>query len=291
MRRHHRWQRLDVIPGQPAHDLLRLDLHLAFLAADEGNHVGHDVHRGHARITRARDRLHRRGQNFRDTELGQRRKAHGQRHRGTVRICGDAALPAAALALNADQRKVIPVDFRDQQRHVAFHTVVLRIGDDKVARVGERAFNFGGDGGVHRRKHQFRRLRRRLARLHSQSGHARGHGAIQTPLRGLGIQLAGRAVARAGPNHFEPGMIFKELDETLAHHAGGAQHADGNLTVAAHCGCSFNRRSTSVRYRVTDSRSSAFGTRSPEVWATWIDPGPRRNGRPHWPPNAGISVV
>ena len=51
-------QRLDVIAAEIAQDLLRLLLHLLFFAADERDHVAHDVHGRHARIARAGDRLH-----------------------------------------------------------------------------------------------------------------------------------------------------------------------------------------------------------------------------------------
>ena len=54
-------QRLDVVAREVAQDLLRLLLHLLFFAADEGNHVAHDVHGRHAGIARARDGLHRGG--------------------------------------------------------------------------------------------------------------------------------------------------------------------------------------------------------------------------------------
>ena len=51
-------QRLDVVAGEIAQDLLRLLLHLLFFAADERNHVADDVHGRHAGIARAGDGLH-----------------------------------------------------------------------------------------------------------------------------------------------------------------------------------------------------------------------------------------
>ena len=51
-------ERLDAIAVELAQDLLRLLLHLLFFAADEGDHVAHDVHGGDARIAGARDGLH-----------------------------------------------------------------------------------------------------------------------------------------------------------------------------------------------------------------------------------------
>ena len=62
-------QRLDVIAAEIAQDLLRLLLHLLFFAADEGDHVGDDVHGRHARIAGAGDGLHGGGDHARDAEL------------------------------------------------------------------------------------------------------------------------------------------------------------------------------------------------------------------------------
>ena len=58
VRAHLGGQRLDVVAAEFAQDLLRLLLHLLFFAADEGNHVAHDVHGGHAGIAGAGDGLH-----------------------------------------------------------------------------------------------------------------------------------------------------------------------------------------------------------------------------------------
>ena len=68
MRAHLGVQVADVISGEIAQDLLRLLLHLFFFAADERNHVGVDVHRRHARIARAGDRLQRGRDHLRDAE-------------------------------------------------------------------------------------------------------------------------------------------------------------------------------------------------------------------------------
>ena len=69
-------QRLDVVAREIAQDLLRLLLHLLFFAADEGDHVAHDVHRRHAGIARAGDGLHRGDDHFRDAELLERSESH-----------------------------------------------------------------------------------------------------------------------------------------------------------------------------------------------------------------------
>ncbi len=62
-------QRLDAIAAEFAQDLLRLLLHLLFFAADEGDHVADDVHRGHAGVAGAGDGLHGGGDDAGDAEL------------------------------------------------------------------------------------------------------------------------------------------------------------------------------------------------------------------------------
>ncbi len=47
----------------------------------------------------------------------------------------------------------------------------------------------------------------------------------QVPGHGVLILLARRAVAGAEPLEVEPGVALQELDEMLAHHAGGAENA------------------------------------------------------------------
>ena len=49
--------------------------------------------------------------------------------------------------------------------------------------------------------------------------------AREVPRHGVAVPLAGGAVARAQPLQVEPGVALQELDEMLAHHAGGAEDA------------------------------------------------------------------
>ena len=158
MRADLRGQRLDVIAREVPEDLLRLLLHLLFFAADERNHVAHDVHRRHARIARARDRLQGGRDDARDAELLQGREPHREHDGRAVGIGHDLPLPSARALLAGDQLQVIGIDFRHEQRHVAIHAVVLRIRYHHVPGLRERLLDFRRDGRVHGGKQKLRRV-------------------------------------------------------------------------------------------------------------------------------------
>ncbi len=225
VRAHRRGEIADTVSVEVAEDLLRLLLHLLFFAADEGDHVPHNVHGRHARIARAGDGLHRGGDDLRDAEGLERRQPHGQHHGRAVRVGHDLPLPSARALLDRNELQVIRVDLRHQQRHVELHAVVARVGDDHVARLGEGLLDLGGHAGVRRREDQLRRVAG-LAFFDHDIGHRGGSLAAQVPLRGVAVLLAGRAVARAEPRQVEPGMILQKLHEVLAHHSGAAKYAD-----------------------------------------------------------------
>ena len=67
-------ERLDVIAGEVAEDLLGLLLHFLFFAADERNDVADDVHGRHAGIAGAGDGLEGGGDDACDAELFQGRQ-------------------------------------------------------------------------------------------------------------------------------------------------------------------------------------------------------------------------
>ncbi len=43
--------------------------------------------------------------------------------------------------------------------------------------------------------------------------------------------LSCRAVGRGQPRHFEPGMVFEQLDEALTDNSGCAENSDGNFLL------------------------------------------------------------
>ncbi len=149
---------------------------------------------------------------------------HGEHDGGAVRIGDDLPLPAARALLAGHQLQVVGIDLRHQQRHIALHAVVARIGNHHVAGLREGALDLGGDRGIHGGEQQARRVAG-LALFHRQVRDGIRRAAAQVPGHGVAVFLAGGAVAGAQPLQVEPGMALQELDEMLAHHAGGAEDA------------------------------------------------------------------
>ena len=89
---------------------------------------------------------------------------------------------------------------------------------------GEGALDFGGDAGIHRGEQQPRRVAR-LAFFDREAGDRVRRAAGEVPRHGVLILLAGGAVAGSQPLEVEPRVPLQELDEMLAHHAGGAENA------------------------------------------------------------------
>ena len=161
---------------------------------------------------------------LRDAELLQGRERHGEADGGAVRVGDDLALPAAGALLAGDELQVIGIDLGDEQRHIAFHAMVPGVGDDDVAGLGEGALDFRGDRGIHGGEEEARRIAR--LRLFDASRRRRvRRSSREAPRRGVAVLLAGRTVAGAEPREVEPWMTLQELDEMLAHHAGGAEDA------------------------------------------------------------------
>src|SRR5262249_15804709 len=134
--------------------------------------------------------------------------------------------------------------------------------------------------------------------------HSIRNSPLQMPRRDLPVTFPGRPLARPQPGNAKPGMPLKKLQKMLAHHAGGAKDADldfwlhefiEKLTDCADRSCNLSicqsvNGFTIFGYSPTASSTSRFEIRSSAVWATWIDPGPSRNG---WPQrvSSGMSVV
>ena len=63
------------------------------------------------------------------------------------------------------------------------------------------------------------------------AGDALGQRGIETPLGGFAIGFAAGAVAGGEPGDLEPGVVFEQLNEALADHAGGAEDADWSVVL------------------------------------------------------------
>ena len=111
----------------------------------------------------------------------------------------------------------------DEQRDIALHAVVARVGDYHVARGGEGALDIGGDAGVHGGEEQARGVAG-LALFHGEIGYGLRQSAREVPSHGIAILLPRGAVASADPLEVEPRVALEEFNEVLTHHAGGAEN-------------------------------------------------------------------
>ena len=62
---------------------------------------------------------------------------------GRVGVGGDHAAPAPVFLLQGNRLEVAGIHFRDQQRHIRFHTVIARVRHDGMPGLGEGAFDLG----------------------------------------------------------------------------------------------------------------------------------------------------
>src|SRR5262249_40874020 len=115
-------RRLDRVADELAEDLAGLLLDLLLFLGDVRDDVVEDVERDDAgRAAGARDRLERGHEHALDAEmLVERRERDGEPDGGAVRVRRDETLPAATLALDVDELRLIEVDAGDENRHVVF---------------------------------------------------------------------------------------------------------------------------------------------------------------------------
>src|SRR5215469_8123098 len=131
-------QRLDVVAAEFTQDLLGFLLHLFLFAADERNHIGHNVHGSDARITRAGNGLQSGCDHFADAKGFQRSQTHGENDGGAIRISDDLAFPTAEALLARHQFQVIRIDFGDEERDIPLHAMVPGVGYYDVSRLRKR---------------------------------------------------------------------------------------------------------------------------------------------------------
>ena len=206
-----------------AEDLARLGRHFLLLAADERHDVAQDVQRGHARVARARECLHRDDVDRLDAEgVVQRPQRDDETDRRAVRVGHDAPGPAVHLAVQ--KREVVRVDFGHEQRHVRLHAVVAGVRDDDVAAARGLGLGLAGHGRVEaREEHVARQV------LADEADRHRGDGRVQLgvrdPVGGLVVALAGRALARGEGRDLEEGVAGEQPHERLPDGPGRAEDA------------------------------------------------------------------
>ena len=143
-------QRFDMIAAQGAQNLLRLLLHLLFFAADEAeSRCAMMSMEGTPGIAGAGDGLHGGDDDALECRTASAVRApwstRSVEQLGLVTIC---PFQPRVRCWHGNQLQVIGIDLRHEQRNVALHAVVLRIGYHDVAGLGEGLLDFGRDRGV-----------------------------------------------------------------------------------------------------------------------------------------------
>ena len=225
----------DLVALDVAPQLQRLLLALFLLAADVGDAVVHHLRPALEGLARAGDGLIGADQRLVQTVFQQGMQGGDIALEGAVGFDRhEAPLGAQALALRVDDGDVVGVDLRHHHGHVVGPAVGGVVGDDGALQLGV-LFLQGADlfllhiHGAEAEVHQLRHLLGvGLGVQHHDLLGLLGHGDVQRPaaLHGLLVGLAGAAGAGGDGGELEPGVIFHQGDEALAHHARASDDAD-----------------------------------------------------------------
>ena len=221
---------LDMAP-----QLQGLLLALLLLAADVGDAVVHHLRPALEGLAGTGDGLIGAHQDFLQAVLLQGVQGRDVALEGAVALHGDEApLRAQAPALGLDDLQVVRVDLRHHHGYIVGPPVGGVVGDDGALQPGVPLLQgpdllllhiHGAEAEVH---HGCQLLRVVLRVQHHQVSGLLRHGNVQGPaaLHRLGVRFARAARACGDSRQLEPGMVFHQGDEPLAHHAGAADDAD-----------------------------------------------------------------
>ncbi len=189
-----------------------------------GTTLAIDVHRRHARIARARNRLHR-GHHARvECRTASAEPAPSSAPQSSSSGWSRSAPSIRALALlHRNQLQMIRIDLRHQQRHIRIHAMVLANWKPPHVPPARTPARFPSPP-----THPWPRT---PASAHCPASipppsalHDSGIAPLRRQAGRLVVRFAGGPVARAQPRQIEPRMVLQKLDKMLAHHAGGAQY-------------------------------------------------------------------
>ena len=225
-------------PDYAAQQLTRLDLDLLLFAADVGDHVVQDVHGGHARIARARDRLHAHHVHRGQAEgVVQRLQRTDQVGGGAVRVGDDEPTfhprRACWTGMSAVWSGLTSGISSGTSGSIRCAAAFEQTAKPAAASSSSTA---PGVAAGQRREEQphVGRDRGRLGGHDHPIGQRRRHPAAQQPLARVRVALAHRAIRCGQRADLEVGVIGDELGEALSHRARRAQDTDFDLGVICH---------------------------------------------------------
>src|SRR5213594_4652267 len=222
--------RQDAVGHRPE-DLLRFPSHLFLLGLDERHDVGGDVEGWNAGISGPGERLVRRHMNVREVQRvreGLQRK--GQACDRAIRVRYDeATLPKRWLTF--DEREMVRIHFRQQERNVRIHAVSRRVGEDSHPRPGRVGLDVPGDFRrecAERRDDVVRPEDAYGERLQFHRGDVRGERNIFEPPEVFEVS-ADFSLGRREERELERGVVLEQAHESLAYIPSRSKNCHTNL--------------------------------------------------------------
>src|ERR1035441_1464940 len=136
----------DAAAFERSEQLLRLLFHLLFFVLDVGDDVAQDVERRNAWVSSSANGLHRYCHDGFELETTMEGSERNYQSNGRAVGIGDGEASRFAVpGLSFDERDVIGVDFRNDQRNVSLHAQGAGIGNDSASGVGKLRLQFAGN--------------------------------------------------------------------------------------------------------------------------------------------------
>ena len=222
---------------QFAPDLQGFLFALFFFAADVGDHVIQNFGPAVKGFAGAGDGLEGGNVHFLDAKGAQGRQGRHIALDGAVGLYGNEALfGTQALALSMDDGGMGSVDFGNQHGHVGQQAAGAVVADHGGFGAGVGFFQRAGGGLIHIHGAENKIAQGRdffhfgsIVNGHCSHFFGDGPGESPTAFHSLLIGLTGTAAAGSQHGNFKPGMFIEQSDQTLTHHAGGADNTNAIL--------------------------------------------------------------
>src|SRR5690348_14062772 len=205
-----------------------------------------------------------------------RRQRQRRDDRRAVSIRDDRPSPIPIATLRLEHAKVPGIHFRDDERHVGSHAVILRVREDRLPGPRKGQLCFPGDTGVERGEDDLRRHDSRITGHDGLLGDLFRHLPWRDPAYRLAIRTTRGPLRRRNLGDLEPRMVLEQPNERLSNSASRAE--DGHWRTRAALFRLGGRRRDHVQlarsdltmrsYESTAARSSRTSMYSSGVWAT-----------------------
>src|SRR5271165_3832283 len=153
---------------------------------------------------------------------------------------------------------MIGIDLGNHQRNILLHAERRRVAHDGTSRIGKERLQLPRNPRVQRGENHLRRTFRPCRRYRHRAHKVRDR-RLQPPADRFFVGLAFRTIGRGQPRHFEPGMIFQQLEKALTYNTGRAENSDGNLLHRHDCKNKFTTCADETNVKSQHSTVAAYG--------------------------------